>query len=357
MKDVILAELKKIEERENVKIIMAIESGSRAWGFASPDSDYDVRFIYIRKPEDYLKLEGIRDVIEWQLDDVLDINGWDLKKALQLLHKSNPTVFEWCASPIVYYQTEEFEELKKILPEFFSIKKSLFHYWHMAETHYREYLKEEEVRLKKYFYALRPLLAAKWIIDKQAAPPMLFDELVSAELEPVLLPEVERLLEMKKNLPEMEKGPKVQVLNEYIERALPEIKSIAEAKEDTSGSWDLLNTLFLSMVYASPEYMENSRSCLTKNNTQEQYPFMHAESSENNNHFDECYMKEVYGSPDMMQGVSKIICEKDKILANETPMGCVYASPMSISNSTETSKINIFSKMFKRKNKNGKNNI
>ena len=152
---------------------------------------------------------AIRDVIEWQLDDVLDINGWDLKKVLQLLHKSNPTVFEWCASPIVYYQTEEFEELKKILPEFFSVKKSLFHYWHMAETHYREYLKGEEVRLKKYFYALRPLLAAKWIVDKQVAPPMLFDELVSAELEPALLPEVERLLEMKKNLPEMEKGPKV----------------------------------------------------------------------------------------------------------------------------------------------------
>lgn len=147
MNDVILAELKKIEEKENVKIIMAIESGSRAWGFASPDSDYDVRFIYIRRPEDYLKLEGIRDVIEWQLDDVLDINGWDLKKVLQLLHKSNPTVFEWCASPIVYYQTEEFEELKKILPEFFSVKKSLFHYWHMAETHYREYLKGKEVRL------------------------------------------------------------------------------------------------------------------------------------------------------------------------------------------------------------------
>lgn len=94
-----------------------------------------------------MKLEGIRDVIEWQLDDVLDINGWDLKKVLQLLHKSNPTVFEWCASPIVYYQTEEFEKLKKILPEFFSVKKSLFHYWHMAETHYREYLKGEEVRL------------------------------------------------------------------------------------------------------------------------------------------------------------------------------------------------------------------
>ena len=84
MKDIILRELKKIEEQENIKIIMAIESGSRAWGFASPDSDYDVRFIYVRKEEDYLKLEKTRDVIEWKLDDVLDINGWDIKKALQL---------------------------------------------------------------------------------------------------------------------------------------------------------------------------------------------------------------------------------------------------------------------------------
>lgn len=248
MKEVILKELKNIEEQENVKIIMAIESGSRAWGFASPDSDYDVRFIYIRKPEDYLKLEGARDVIEWKLDEVLDINGWDLKKALQLLHKSNPAVFEWCASPIVYYQTEEFEELKKILPAFFSEKKSLFHYWHMAETHYREYLKGEEVRLKKYFYALRPLLAAKWIMDKHTAPPMLFDELVAAELEPELLPDVERLLEMKKNLPEMERGAKVHSLNDYIERALPEIKNFAEAQADTYSPWDALNAMFLRMV-------------------------------------------------------------------------------------------------------------
>ena len=127
MRERILKELKKIEEKENVKIIMAIESGSRAWGFASPDSDYDVRFIYVRKMEDYLKLEGIRDVIEWQLDETLDINGWDIKKALQLLHKSNPTVFEWCASPIVYMEREEFLVLKELLPKYFLIKKSLFH--------------------------------------------------------------------------------------------------------------------------------------------------------------------------------------------------------------------------------------
>lgn len=248
MKDIILRELKKIEEQENVKIIMAIESGSRAWGFASPDSDYDVRFIYVRKEEDYLRLEKTRDVIEWKLDDVLDINGWDIKKALQLLHNSNPTVFEWCASPIVYWETAEFTWLKEILPQYFSVKKSLYHYWHTSETHYKTHLLSDEVNIKKYFYALRPLLAAKWILDKKVAPPMLFEELMEAELEVELLPEVKGLLDMKKTLPEMGKAPKIQSINDYIEKELREIKTTAEEIEEQMVEWDGLNELFLRMV-------------------------------------------------------------------------------------------------------------
>ena len=122
MESIIQQKLKEIEEIEKVKIIMAVESGSRAWGFASPDSDYDVRFVYVRRLQDYLRLEKTKDVIEWQLDDVLDINGWDLKKALQLMHDSNPSIFEWCASPIVYKNSAEFEELKKIQKMYYSRK-------------------------------------------------------------------------------------------------------------------------------------------------------------------------------------------------------------------------------------------
>ena len=248
MRKRILEELQKIEQMHNVKIIMAIESGSRAWGFASPDSDYDVRFIYVRKKEDYLKLEGMRDVIEWKLDEVLDINGWDIRKALQLLHKSNPTIFEWCASPIVYLSTTDFDVLKKVMPGYFSEKKALYHYWHMAQTNYREYLKGEEVRVKKYFYVLRPLLAAQWILDKKVAPPMLFDELVDAELDEKLRPELNRLLKMKKTLPEMGMAPKVQVFNDYIERVMPEIKEATEKIEETEKDWGVLNGLFLQFV-------------------------------------------------------------------------------------------------------------
>lgn len=248
MRKRILEELQKIEQIHNVKIIMAIESGSRAWGFASPDSDYDVRFIYVRKKEDYLKLEGMRDVIECKLDEVLDINGWDIRKALQLLHKSNPTIFEWCASPIVYLSTTDFDVLKKVMPGYFSEKKALYHYWHMAQTNYRGYLKGEEVRIKKYFYVLRPLLAAQWILDKKVAPPMLFDELVDAELDEKLRPELNRLLEMKKTLPEMGMAPKVQIFNDYIEKVMPDIKEAAEKIEETEKDWDALNELFLQYV-------------------------------------------------------------------------------------------------------------
>ena len=154
-------ELNKIEAAEDVRIIWSAESGSRAWGFASPDSDYDVRFIYVRNRKDYLRLNPVRDVIEWQLDEVLDISGWDIRKALQLLYKSNPTLFEWYNSPIVYRETEEAQWLKDMLPQYFSMKKSLYHYLSMAKSNYHKYLQGEEVRLKKYFYVLRPILAAQ----------------------------------------------------------------------------------------------------------------------------------------------------------------------------------------------------
>lgn len=248
MQEIIKEKLLEIESRENVKIIAAIESGSRAWGFASPDSDYDVRFIYFRPEDGYLRLEKTRDVIEWQLDDVLDINGWDIKKTLQLLHNSNPTVFEWCGSPIVYKTSQQFEELKNLSKRYFSPKKSLYHYWHMAEGNYRNYLHGDEVRIKKYLYVLRPILAAKWVIDKLTAPPMLFSDLIKAELDPAIKPEVDRLLEMKRDLPEMGMAKKVTVLNDYIEDALPTFKAIADEMPESRAEWTELNEYFKHLI-------------------------------------------------------------------------------------------------------------
>ena len=159
--ETIQEKLNEIEAKERIRILHCVESGSRAWGFASPDSDYDVRFVYVRRTEDYLRLEKTRDVIEWQLDETLDINGWDLQKALRLLHKSNPTLFEWNNSPVVYRTTEDWMKLSRVIDEFFLAKAGLYHYLSTAKKNYREYLKGETVKYKKYFYVLRPLLACR----------------------------------------------------------------------------------------------------------------------------------------------------------------------------------------------------
>ena len=248
MDSIILNKLKDIEEKENVKIIMAVESGSRAWGFASPDSDYDVRFVYVRTMQDYLRLEKSKDIIEWQLDDVLDINGWDLKKALQLMYDSNPSIFEWCASPIVYKGSKAFDELKEIRRAYYSRKKSLYHYWHMANNNYQAYLQGTEVKIKKYFYVIRPLLAAKWIIDTKTQPPMLFSELMAAELPVELMSTVKKLLEMKQNMPEMGLAPKIKVLDDFIDTELEAIKKAADDEESLDRDWTLLDEFFLRMV-------------------------------------------------------------------------------------------------------------
>lgn len=251
MEQIITKQLREIEEKEKVRIIAAVESGSRAWGFASPDSDYDVRFIYVRKPEDYLRLDKIRDVIKWQLDEVLDINGWDLKKALQLMHDSNPTIFEWCASPILYKSSDAFIELQKIRSDYFSVKKSLYHYWHMANSNYQTYLQGKEVKIKKYFYVIRPLLAAEWIVEKGTQPPMLFSELMREMLPDELKMKVNELLEMKQIMPEMGIAPKIKQLDDYIDNELMRIKDAANLADTNRTEWKVLNEFFYNQVEKS----------------------------------------------------------------------------------------------------------
>ena len=249
MKQKIQTILKEIEKQEDVTIIMAVESGSRAWGFASSDSDYDVRFLYIRNLRDYLKLEGGRDVIEWQLDETLDINGWDLQKALRLLMKSNPTVFEWCASPIYYRKSDAYQRFYRLAQSYFSPKRGLYHYYHMARTNEQALKKKERVRVKAYFYALRPILAARWILEEESAPPVPFRQLVNAQLDPKLIPTVERLLELKRKIPETAEIGQIPELSRYIENQLAEIeKRLETLEEEPYPGYDELNRFFCELL-------------------------------------------------------------------------------------------------------------
>lgn len=252
VQEIIPAKLQEIETRENIRILHCMESGSRAWGFASPDSDYDVRFIYVRPLDYYLRLDKTRDVIEWQLDETLDINGWDLQKALRLLHNSNPTLFEWNNSPIVYKTTPQWAEISAIIGNFFQKKAGLYHYLSTAKTNYREYLKGEQVRLKKYFYALRPILACRWILEKQTPPPMLFTDLMEACLDKALMPAVNDLLQQKMETPELGLGPRIDIINNYLDASIEEVAQLIQTlPNDDRETWDTLNQLFLKTIQSN----------------------------------------------------------------------------------------------------------
>lgn len=246
MEKVILQRLHEIEEKENVHILLAVESGSRAWGFPSPDSDYDVRFLYIRPEEEYLRLDPKRDVLELPIDSLLDVNGWDLQKALRLLYKANPTLFEWFSSPIVYLETDFANRLRAIMNQYFSSVKSLYHYINMAEGNYRDHLKREMVKAKKYFYVLRPVLACQWILKKNSPPPMSFSELMEAQLPTELREDISRLLEIKMNTPEVKEIPRVDKINCYLDTSIAEIRGELEKRENfKNASWQELDQLFI----------------------------------------------------------------------------------------------------------------
>lgn len=249
MKELIQEKLREIEQREECRILLAVESGSRAWGFASPDSDYDVRFIYVRPEKAYLRLDRARDVIEVPINDELDINGWDIDKTLRLLHKSNPTVFEWFSSPIIYQTSAFADQFRPIMQKYFSSKAGLWHYLHMAEGNYRDYLRGEMVRAKKYFYVLRPILACKWILEKGTPPPMLFTDLVKSELPDDLSETVCQLLDLKMNSPEIKEIPRIDQLNRYLDAGIMSVKEQIEKLPDTPvQDWDELNELFFSVL-------------------------------------------------------------------------------------------------------------
>lgn len=252
MRDIIAeinGKLDEIERTEDVRILHAVESGSRAWGFASPDSDYDVRFVYVRSKEAYLRLDEYRDVIEWQLDEVLDINGWDLKKALRQFAKGNATLFEWSGSPIVYRTTDDWAKIKEISKQYFSEKASIYHYYGTANSTLQRYLMGDTVRFKKYFYALRPLLAAQYIEKYHTAPPVLFDDLLGMDLPEDIRQAIDELLEIKKSTTEGEENPQMPVIRDFIESETARQREIADnCEDDHNRDWMALNRIFFEII-------------------------------------------------------------------------------------------------------------
>lgn len=230
----ILSRLEKAEREHDVKVLLAVESGSRAWGFASPNSDYDARFIYVHRPEWYLAvgLEEQRDVIEYPIVDELDINGWDVRKALRLFWKSNPAFVEWIQSPLIYLQRGAFLDGSRALTnDVYSVESGMYHYRSMAKTNFRGYLQNDLVPLKKYFYVLRPLLSVRWLERFGTPAPIEFDKLLAMiETDHALVNAIDALLAQKRVTPEMGLSPQVPAIQDFIAQELARLESVVPAR-------------------------------------------------------------------------------------------------------------------------------
>ena len=264
--------LTQIEQCENIRILYACESGSRAWGFASPDSDYDVRFIFVRPVEDYLHVKELPDFIDAELNEIYDINGWDLKKFFKQLYKSNPVLFEWANSPIVYKTTPEWESVKAIMQDYVLQVAMIHHYRGMGRRNCFLAISANEkaklsrnpsskdlgralrgsageIVLKKYLYVLRPILACAWIMQKHTVPPTEFLKLVDEVLPDVLKTSVDELLTVKMKSGEREKGARIPQIDLFIESKLNEA-TVFPVTDEVQVNYEKLDKLFLEIVQA-----------------------------------------------------------------------------------------------------------
>lgn len=248
----IMRRLAHAETEHNVRVLLAIESGSRAWGFASPNSDYDVRFIYAHEPRWYqaVDLEERRDVIEYAIVDDIDLNGWDLRKALRLFWKSNPAFSEWIQSPIRYIERGGFgADARALLPQIYSIQSGLYHYRSMAKTTERAYLRDDQVSLKKYFYALRPLLSVLWL-ERYATPaPIEFHSLLHLiDDRPMLRADIDDLLERKRAAPEMGLGDPILSIDAFVAEQLARLEVMRPEITRQPNAISALNIVFHTVL-------------------------------------------------------------------------------------------------------------
>lgn len=249
MNRIIEEKLKEIEKSHQVRILFACESGSRAWGFPSPDSDFDVRFFYIHPEDWYLYLHEHRDVMDFPISHELDVNGWDLRKALRLVLKHNAVIYEWLQSPIVYVSTEGFvDTLFQIASSCFSPIASLHHYLSSAKKHFAD-CHSENVKLKKYFYCLRNILAAEWTARNKTVPPMELNKLLAlVSHHDQLVRKIKELVKLKGTKEEAYLHPREPILDAYLKEGIAYSESVAPSLPGCRPDMDKLNAFFLSIL-------------------------------------------------------------------------------------------------------------
>ena len=252
-KVVIPAHLREIEAEHGVRILLAVESGSRAWGFESKDSDWDLRFVYVHELEWYFHIEEQKDTIEQMFPDEVDLAGWELGKALRLFKRSNPSFFEWIHSPIVYYADESFmNSVKALEGRYFHREKAMYHYNHIYKKHNDRYIEDFGLPLKRFLYYLRGILVCKWLDRHGTVPPVRFEELVGATVDDkAIRGKIAHMLELKRQGNEHNQEPVdkelfdwAQGLAEHYNKVVESLRPAIKAEKD-----DELNALYYRMVH------------------------------------------------------------------------------------------------------------
>lgn len=248
----ISGQISELERKHDIRVLYAAESGSRAWGFESADSDWDVRFIYVHNRDWYLSIDAGKDSISTILPGDLDLSGWELSKTLILLRKSNPSLLEWLDSPIIYKRDEAFyKDLVSLSSIYFNPKACLYHYLNMADNNFRIYMTKDKVRVKKYFYVLRPLLACHWLERNNSFPPLDIDRLIAEELkEKEIIQIVEPLLKRKRDGDELgEADPDIKLI-EFFSKEISRFRDFLKAypSKEVHQTSEKLNQIFRKYI-------------------------------------------------------------------------------------------------------------
>lgn len=241
--------LTEIEQKKSIRILYACETGSRAWGFPSPDSDYDIRFIYMHERDWYLSLSHRKDTIE-HMDGDLDITGWDLKKSLTLLKKSNASLIERFQSPVEYYAVPGFkEDFRKLIESYYSPTAVFFHHYSLAKKFREEIDGKEEFKLKSFFYLVRSLLSCNWVLQDKTVLPMHIEGLMQYTEEPVKA-KLRELIELKGGVGEKYFHKRDPMLNEWILEKFSQMETPGQKLGVNRTNMTLLNEFFLKTLYA-----------------------------------------------------------------------------------------------------------
>jgi uncharacterized protein len=250
MKESILGALGALEAETGLRALYACESGSRAWGFASRDSDWDVRFVFAWPRDAYLRVQAPSTTLTRQLPGDLDISGWDLRMALSQFAKSNASFLEWLGSPMVYRQESRFmQALDALRPRYFQPRAALRHYLGQARSLWPDETGEAEaLNGKKCLYVLRAVLAAQWVAEARTPPPVPFAELMPLVTDPDLRREIDALLRVKAAGSERDAFPVSPALRGLVAERRAALEPLAADLEAPAVEMALLDELFRSTL-------------------------------------------------------------------------------------------------------------